>query len=312
MTHASLDPVQPPLLQVEGLSKEYSVNNAWFGRRGVFSAVGGVSFSLAKGETLGLVGESGSGKSTVARCLMQLERPTSGRVLLNGQDLTGMSQRELRPLRKVMQIIFQDPYSALNPRMTAGRFVADPILIHEGKQPRRALQQRVEALFAKVGLDGSHMDRYPHEFSGGQRQRICIARALALSPRLIVADEPITALDVSIQAQIINLLQRLQDEQGLSYLFISHDLGMVRHICHRVAVMLHGAIVETGSVADIFNDPRHPYTQALLSATLEADPARERGKKRLFYTASPTAWHTAGYMKELSPGHFVREEAPIR
>ncbi|WP_213990427.1 ATP-binding cassette domain-containing protein [Sodalis sp. dw_96] len=310
-TRSPLPPARQPLLQVEGLSKEYSVNSPWFGRRGVFTAVGGVSFSLEKGETLGLVGESGSGKSTVARCLMQLERPSGGRVLLEGRDLTELSQRELRPLRKVMQIIFQDPYSALNPRMTAGRFVADPILIHEGRQPRQALEQRVRALFAKVGLDSSHIGRYPHEFSGGQRQRICIARALALSPRLIVADEPITALDVSIQAQIINLLQQLQDEQGLSYLFISHDLGMVRHICHRVAVMLRGLIVETGSVEDIFNDPRHPYTQALLSATLEADPALERGKKRVFYTGSPTGWQTAGYMKEVSAGHFVREETPV-
>ncbi|WP_413725562.1 ABC transporter ATP-binding protein [Sodalis sp. RH16] len=307
-SHAPSPPARPPLLQVEGLSKEYPVNSPWFGRRGVFTAVGGVSFSLAKGETLGLVGESGSGKSTVARCLMQLERPTGGRVLLEGQDLAQLGQSELRPLRRVMQIIFQDPYSALNPRMTAGRFVADPIIIHEGRQPRQALEQRVEALFAKVGLDNSHIHRYPHEFSGGQRQRICIARALVLSPRLIVADEPITALDVSIQAQIINLLQQLQDEQGLSYLFISHDLGMVRHICHRVAVMLRGMIVETGSVEDIFNDPRHLYTQALLSATLEADPALERSKKRTFYSPTPAGRLTAGYMREVSPGHFVREE----
>ena len=308
MIPPSLSP-DPPLLQVDGLTKEYPAGSSLFGRRGVFKAVDGVSFSLARGETLGLVGESGSGKSTVARCLMQLERPTGGRVQLNGQELVGMTQRQLRPLRKVMQIIFQDPYSSLNPRMTAGRFVADPILIHEGKQPRRALQNRLQTLFARVGLDNSHINRYPHEFSGGQRQRICIARALAMSPQLIVADEPITALDVSIQAQIINLLQQLQDEQGLSYLFISHDLGMVRHICHRVAVMLRGMIVETGPVDAIFDDARHPYTQALLSATLEADPARERAKNRVFYAAGPAAWHNAGYMKEVNPGHFVRQEA---
>ncbi|NDL62154.1 ATP-binding cassette domain-containing protein [Enterobacteriales bacterium SAP-6] len=305
-----MPPLSPPLLQVDGLSKEYAVGASLMGARKVFRAVDGVSFTLARGETLGLVGESGSGKSTVARCVMQLERPTGGRVLLNGQDLVGMSQSRLQPLRKVMQIIFQDPYSSLNPRMTVGRFVADPLLIHEGKLTREALTQRVRALFAKVGLDSSHIGRYPHEFSGGQRQRVCIARALAMSPQLIVADEPITALDVSIQAQIINLLQTLQDEQGLAYLFISHDLGMVRHICHRVAVMLRGLIVETGPADAIFSDARHPYTRALLSATLEADPARERVKTRHFFDIRQLAGQGDGFMKEVAPGHFVREYRP--
>ncbi|HEY0208003.1 ABC transporter ATP-binding protein [Acerihabitans sp.] len=307
-----LIPSPPPLLRVEGLCKDYTAGASFVGARTVLRAVDGVSFSLERGETLGLVGESGSGKSTVARCVMQLERPTGGRVVLNGQDLVGMGPSALRPLRKVMQIIFQDPYSSLNPRMTVGRFVADPMIIHEGKIPREALAQRVRALFAKVGLDARHISRYPHEFSGGQRQRVCIARALALSPQLIVADEPITALDVSIQAQIINLLQRLQDEQGLAYLFISHDLGMVRHICHRVAVMLRGLIVETGPADAIFQDARHPYTQALLSATLEADPGRERTKTRLFFDAAQREGQAAGFMKEVTPGHFVREYAPSR
>ncbi|WP_410014489.1 ABC transporter ATP-binding protein [Sodalis sp. C49] len=307
-----MPPSSPPLLQVEGLCKDYPAGASLLGARAVLRAVDGVSFTLARGETLGLVGESGSGKSTVARCVMQLERPTGGRVLLNGRDLVGMSQSALRPLRKVMQIIFQDPYSSLNPRMTVGRFVADPIMIHEGKIPREALMQRVRALFAKVGLDARHLGRYPHEFSGGQRQRVCIARALAMSPQLIVADEPITALDVSIQAQIINLLQQLQDEQGLAYLFISHDLGMVRHICHRVAVMLRGLIVETGPAEAIFHDARHPYTQALLSATLEADPARERSKARLFFDAAQLDGRASGFMKEVTPGHFVREYGHAR
>lgn len=294
-----------PLLAVDGLVKHFHMDSSLFGSRHRVTAVHGINFSIQKGETLGLVGESGSGKSTVARCVMQLERPSGGRVVFDGHDLTQMSESALRPIKKKMQIVFQDPYSALNPRMAVGSFVSEPIRIHQGRISRDEMQERVSTLFRRVGLDPIHMTRYPHEFSGGQRQRVGIARALAMDPQLIIADEPITALDVSIQAQIVNLLQSLQEEQNIAYLFISHDLGMVRHLCHRVAVMLKGRIVETGPAEAIFHDARHPYTQALISATLEADPNIAKQMSRKSYDTRSFLPDEPRNMMEVNDGHFV-------
>jgi oligopeptide/dipeptide ABC transporter ATP-binding protein len=244
---------------------------------GAVRAVDGIDFEIRRGETLGLVGESGCGKSTTGRALLQLQEATSGTVTFDGEDLTNMKGERLRTARRHMQMIFQDPYASLNPRHTVGRIVREPLEIHAiGTATERAA--RVKELLTLVGLDASHADRYPHEFSGGQRQRVGIARALATSPRLIVADEPISALDVSIQAQIVNLLSDLKQELGLTYLVIAHDLAMVRHISDRVAVMYLGRIVELGSKDDVFGRPLHPYTKALLAAMPIADPEREAAR----------------------------------
>jgi oligopeptide transport system ATP-binding protein len=264
------------LLEVTDLVKQYPMRSGLMRRKtGTVHAVDGVSFSLKAGETLGLVGESGCGKSTVARSVLRLVEPTTGRIQLDGNDITHLSKTELRPHRRAMQIVFQDPFASLNPRMTAGDIVGEPLLVH-GLASGGEKQERVAKLFQQVGLRADQMRNFPHQFSGGQRQRICIARALALGPRLIVCDEPVSALDVSIQAQVINLLIDLQREHGLSYLFIAHDLAVVAHISHRVAVMYLGRIVEIADKTELFRNPRHPYTQALLASVPIANPKLKR------------------------------------
>jgi oligopeptide transport system ATP-binding protein len=251
---------------------------------GQVRAVDGVSFDLRRGETLGLVGESGCGKSTMSRVLMGLLPATSGSVKLLGQELVGMRERELRRMRRNVQIIFQDPYASLDPRMTVGGIVGEPFRIHPEVAPRGDRRQKVQELLEVVGLNPEHYNRYPHQFSGGQRQRIGIARALALRPQIIVCDEPVSALDVSVQAQVINLLERLQDEFDLSYVFVAHDLSVVRHISDRVAVMYLGKIVEIGDETEIYEHPTHPYTQALLSAVPVPDPTQRGQREEIVLT----------------------------
>jgi oligopeptide/dipeptide ABC transporter ATP-binding protein len=266
------------LLEVTDLMKHYPVRSGLLRRAaGTVHAVDGISFSVGVGETLGLVGESGCGKSTVARSVLRLVEPTGGSIRIGGTDITHLSKSELRPHRRAMQIVFQDPFASLNPRMTAGDIVGEPLTVH-GLATGSEKQARVATLFEQVGLRPDQMRNYPHQFSGGQRQRICIARALALGPRLIVCDEPVSALDVSIQAQVINLLIDLQREHGFSYLFIAHDLAVVAHISHRVAVMYLGRIVEIADKIALFKNPRHPYTQALLASVPVADPKQKRLK----------------------------------
>jgi oligopeptide/dipeptide ABC transporter ATP-binding protein len=260
------------LLQVSGLIKQYPVRSGILRRRvGTVHAVDGVSFSVAVGETLGLVGESGCGKSTVARSVLRLVEPTGGSIRLNGLDITHLGKAEMRTVRRSMQIVFQDPFASLNPRMMAGDIVGEPLTVH-GIAAGNEKRERVAELFEQVGLRPDQMRNYPHQFSGGQRQRICIARALSLGPDLIVCDEPVSALDVSIQAQVINLLIDLQRKHAFSYLFIAHDLAVVAHISHRVAVMYLGRIIETAGKSELFANPRHPYTQALLASVPAADP----------------------------------------
>jgi oligopeptide transport system ATP-binding protein len=265
------------LVATDRVAKYFPVRSDWLGRAGRYvRAVDGVSLRVRRGETMGLVGESGCGKSTLGRLMLRLLDPTFGRVVFDGQDVTQRSQRDLRPLRRRMQIIFQDPYSSLNPRMTVREIVGEAIRIHKLAKTREDEELRIVELLEKVGMRADAMERYPHEFSGGQRQRIGIARALAVQPDFIVCDEPISALDVSIQAQIVNLLVELQERLGLAYLFVSHDLKIVEHVSHRVAVMYLGKIVEQGPASELYGDARHPYTRALFAAAPQPDPERKR------------------------------------
>ncbi len=271
----------PVLVEVRDLKKHFPITGGLLKRQvGAVRAVDGVSFDIHKGETLGLVGESGSGKTTTGRVILQLHEPTDGSVKFNGVELTELRSGDLRAMRPQMQIIFQDPHASLNPRMTVGSIVGEPLREH-GVPDGGTIQSAVDELLTLVGLDPSHANRYPHEFSGGQRQRIGIARAIALSPDFIVCDEAIAALDVSIQAQVVNLLLELQERLGLTYLFISHDLSMVRHIADRIAVMYLGKIVELADVHELHNSPRHPYTQALHSAVPVPDPIAEQLRERV-------------------------------
>ena len=264
------------LLEIKNLKKSFPVSGSFFSKDvGAVKAVNDVSLSIAKGKVLGLVGESGCGKSTLGRCILRLIEPDSGEVYYEGRDILGLTGREMKGKRRDMQIIFQDPYASLNPRMTVGDAIGEGLVVHKiakGKEKR----EKILELLSMVGLRPDSIDKYPHEFSGGQRQRMGIARALALYPKFIVADEPVSALDVSIQAQIINLLERLKNELGLTYLFISHDLRIVEHLCDRVAVMYLGEIVEIADTSDIYSNPLHPYTRALLSAIPVADPESKR------------------------------------
>ena len=289
-----------PLLEVQNLVKEFTRKRGILAPASLVRAVDGVSFTIEEGETFGLVGESGSGKTTTGRCILRLIEPTSGDVRFRGEDVLRFSRARLRQARRDMQIVFQDPFSSLNPRMRVGDIVEEPLIIHRvGARPQR--KARVAELFELVGLDPSQLTRYPHQFSGGQRQRIGLARALALNPSLVIADEPVSALDVSVQAQVINLLMDLQERLKLTYLFIAHDLRLVRHICSRVAVMYLGRIVEMGEAEAIFAAPAHPYTRALLSAIPVPDPTAPRQRVVL----DPASFHREAPLREVGAGGHV-------
>jgi oligopeptide transport system ATP-binding protein len=290
----------PPLVEVRNLAKHFTRGGGLFGRPSVVKAVDGVTFAIAEGETFGLVGESGSGKSTTGRCMLRLIEPDAGEVRFAGEDVLAFSKSRMRAARRDMQMVFQDPFSSLNPRMRARDIVEEPLVIHNlgDKAERRA---RVADLFRLVGLDPDHLERFPHEFSGGQRQRIGLARALALEPRFVIADEPVSALDVSIQAQVVNLLMDLQERLGLTYLFVAHDLRLVRHICSRVAVMYLGKIVEMGTTDALFANPVHPYTQALLSAVPSLDPDQPRQRVEL----DPARVDRDAPLRDVGAGHLA-------
>jgi len=324
MADAANDGVRAAVLEVRGLKKHFPIHQGLLQRSsGTVFAVDGVSFSIAQGETLGLVGESGCGKSTVGRTVLRLTEPTEGSIKVDGCDITHLSKSELRPYRRQMQIIFQDPFSSLDPRMSAGDIVAEPMRVHATARGRN-VKRHVARLFERVGLRAAQMDNYPHQFSGGQRQRIGIARALALQPKLIIGDEPVSALDVSIQAQVLNLMMDLQRELGLSYLFISHNLAVVEHISHRIAVMYLGRIVEYTDKRTLFTQPLHPYTESLLLAVPVPDPKVKRVKRVLqgdvpspikppsgchFHTRCPYVFDRcrteAPLLREVKPGQLV-------
>lgn len=316
------------LLQVKNLKEYFPIYRGVFQRKvGDVRAVDGISFDVYRGETLGLVGESGCGKSTTGRTILQLYKPTAGSVIFDGVDLVTLKGEEMRHMRQRIQMIFQDPYASLNPRMTVGEIIGEPIMVHESAVTAREIEERVASLLNKVNLNPAFASRYPHEFSGGQRQRIGIARALALKPDFIVCDEPISALDVSIQAQVVNLLEDMQQELGLTYLFIAHDLSMVKHISDRIAVMYLGVVMELADRATLYADPLHPYTQALLSAVPIPDPRLEAQRRRTilegdvpspvnppsgcrFRTRCPIAEIglcdlSQPEFREVKPGHFV-------
>jgi oligopeptide transport system ATP-binding protein len=271
------------VLSVRHLVKYFPITRGIILRKqiGTVKAVDDVSFELRRGETLGLVGESGCGKTTTARTILRLEKPTSGEAIYKGRNIFDLSRSEMRDLRREIQVVFQDPYASLNPRMTVGDIIAEGWRVHRGVVPKQQRRHRTYELLELVGLNPDHINRYPHQFSGGQRQRIGVARALALNPSIIICDEPVSALDVSVQAQVVNLLEDVQDEFGLSYLFIAHDLSVIRHICDRIAVMYLGQIVETGNENDVYEDTAHPYTEALLSAVPIPDPALRGQRERI-------------------------------
>ena len=288
------------LVEVRGLVKHFTRGGGLFREKSVVKAVDDVSFTIEEGETFALVGESGSGKSTTGRCMLRLVEPTGGEVFFRGENVLQFSSARMRAARRDMQMVFQDPYSSLNPRMRAFSIVEEPLAIHRiGSRAER--RDRIAELFRLVGLDPAHLERYPHEFSGGQRQRIGLARALALNPSFVIADEPVSALDVSIQAQVINLLMDLQQQLKLTYLFVAHDLRLVRHISSRVAVMYLGKIVEMGDTAGIFDDPRHPYTQALLSAVPVTDPDAPKARIEL----DPARVNREAPLREVGAGHVA-------
>jgi peptide/nickel transport system ATP-binding protein/oligopeptide transport system ATP-binding protein len=289
-----------PLLEVRHLVKEFGRSRGLLRASSVVRAVDDVTFSIGEGETFGLVGESGSGKTTTGRCILRLVEPTSGEVRFKDENVLGFSRSRMRLARRDMQIVFQDPYSSLNPRMRVGAIVEEPLIIH-GIGTKAERRSRVAELFELVGLDPAQITRYPHQFSGGQRQRVGLARALALSPSLIIADEPVSALDVSVQAQVINLLMDLQARLKLTYLFIAHDLRLVRHICSRVAVMYLGRIVEMGPTERLFDAPAHPYTQALLSAIPVPDPKAER--RRIILDSA--SFNRSAPLREIAEGHLA-------
>jgi oligopeptide transport system ATP-binding protein len=290
----------PPLVEVRHLVKQFSRREGFLTKPSIVRAVNDVSFTVDERETFGLVGESGSGKTTTGRCILRLIEPTAGEVLFRGENVLAYSHDEMRRARREMQIVFQDPYSSLNPRMRARQIIEEPLIIHKiGNAASRT--ERVNELYRLVGLDFATIDRYPHEFSGGQRQRIGVARALALNPSFIIADEPVSALDVSIQAQVVNLLIELQQKLGLAYLFIAHDLRLVEHICRRTAVMYLGRIVEMGDTARLFSNPRHAYTKALLSAIPVPDPDHKPAR----VTLDPKDVNFEASLKEVEPGHFA-------
>jgi oligopeptide transport system ATP-binding protein len=317
-----------PLLEVKGLRMHFPVTEGVLRRRriGEIKAVDGIDFAIARGDTLGLVGGSGCGKTTTGRCILRLERPTGGAILYDGIDLATVERSVLRALRRRIQVVYQDPYSSLNPRMKIGEIIGEPIKVHGIEPDKRRRAARVAELLALCGLDPSFADRYPHEMSGGQRQRVGIARALALEPEFVICDEAVSALDVSIQAQIVNLLEDLRERLGLTYLFIAHDLSVVRHLCHRVAVMYLGRIVETAPTDEIFDNPLHPYTQALLASVPVPDPDVEAARAIrpvtgevpspinppsgcVFHPRCPIAVEgcrsARPELREVRPGHFV-------